>query len=55
MCEVIRRRGVSDAQAAQMAGISRATLGRWKRDHRNGIRRRVAGPVATTGCGFAAL
>ena len=33
MCEAIRRRGLSDAQAALSAGISRATLGRWKRDH----------------------
>jgi DNA-binding XRE family transcriptional regulator len=33
MCGVIRRRGISDAQAARTVGISRATLGRWKRDH----------------------
>ncbi len=33
MCEVIRRRGLSDAQAALSAGVSRATLGRWKREH----------------------
>jgi hypothetical protein len=33
LCEVIRRRGLSDAQAALTVGISRATLGRWKRDH----------------------
>src|SRR5688572_15091060 len=33
LCEVIRKRGLSDAQAALAVGISRATLGRWKRDH----------------------
>jgi hypothetical protein len=33
LCEVIRRRGLSDAQAALSVGVSRATLGRWKRDH----------------------
>jgi hypothetical protein len=33
LCEAIRRRGLSDAQAALSVGVSRATLGRWKRDH----------------------
>ena len=33
LCEVIRRRGLSDGAAAREVGISPPTLSRWKRQH----------------------
>jgi hypothetical protein len=33
LCEVIRRRGLSDGRAAISLGISKQTLSRWKQEH----------------------
>ena len=33
LCEVIRRRGLSDGEAARGLGIPRQTLSRWKQEH----------------------